>query len=177
MRQSLELTNSVILERQFQMTVQIKRKRKNGNVIPGRCPSGLKVREKEDTQQRHVKHQCMHGFKRKSFQMDEHKPFSTLHFSIENFIQFKAHKLKKKRRQKPGRVVERSKAPDSKKLLSREFWYTNVCVGSNPFPVRKRFERDEAEPWADKFCHTGTSIQHDSAKQKKTKNRNVVCGW
>ena len=31
---------------------------------------------------------------------------------------------------------------------------------------------------ADKFCHTGTSIQDDSAKQKKTKrNRKVVCGW
>ena len=76
---------------------------------------------------------------------------------------------KGKRRQKPGSVVEWSKAPDSNKLLSWEFWYTNVCVGSNPFPVRKRFERDEAEPSADKFCYTGASIQDDSAKQKKTK--------
>ena len=42
-------------------------------------------------------------------------------------------------------------------------------VGSNPTPVRKRFERDEAEPSADKFYHTGTSIQDDSVKQKKTK--------
>ena len=49
---------------------------------------------------------------------------------------------KGKRRQKPGSVVERSKAPDSKKLLSWEIWYTIVCVGSIPFPVRKRFERD-----------------------------------
>ena len=91
---------------------------------------------------------------------------------------------KGKRREKPGSVVERSKAPDSKKLLSWEFWYTNVCVDSNPFPVQKRFERDEAEPSADKFCHTGTSIQDDSAKQKKTKKiakssavRDVVWGW
>ena len=57
-----------------------------------------------------------------------------------------------------------------KKVLSREFWYTSVCVGSNPTPVRKRFEHDEAEPSADKFCHTGTSIQDDSPKQKKTKD-------
>ena len=42
-------------------------------------------------------------------------------------------------------------------------------VGSNATPVRKRFERDEAERSADKFYHTGTSIQDDSAKQKKTK--------
>ena len=56
------------------------------------------------------------------------------------------------------------------KFLSREFWYTSVCVGSIPTPVRKCFEHDEAEPSADKFCHTGTSIQDDSPKQKKTNN-------
>ena len=78
---------------------------------------------------------------------------------------------KGKRRQKPGSVVERSKAPDSKKLLSWEFWYTSVCVGSNPFPVRKRFQRDEAEPSADKFCHTGTLIEDDSPKQKTKKSQ------
>ena len=84
---------------------------------------------------------------------------------------------KGKRRQKPGSVVERSKAPDSKKLLSWEIWYTNVRVGWIPFPVRKRFERDEAESWADKFCHTGTSIQDDSVKQKKTKKSQSRLGF
>ena len=84
---------------------------------------------------------------------------------------------KGKRRQKPGSVVERSKAPDSKKLLSWEIWYTNVCVDSNPNPIRKRFENDEAESWADKFCHTGTSIQDDSAKQKKTKKSQSRLGF
>ena len=44
-----------------------------------------------------------------------------------------------------------------------------MCVGSNPTPVFKRFQHDEAEPSADEFCHTGKSIQDDSAKQKKTK--------
>ena len=52
-----------------------------------------------------------------------------------------------------------------------------MCVGSNPTPVRKRFEHDEAEPSADKFCHIGTSIQDDSPKQKKQKTRNVIRGW
>ena len=42
-------------------------------------------------------------------------------------------------------------------------------MGSNPTPVRKRFEHDEAEPSAEKLRHTGTSIQDDSPKQKKTK--------
>ena len=57
-----------------------------------------------------------------------------------------------------------------KKFLSRELWYKSVCVGANPTPVRERFEHDEAEPSADKFSHTGTSIQDDSPKQKKTKD-------
>ena len=56
-----------------------------------------------------------------------------------------------------------------KKILSGEFWYTSVRVGSNPTPVFKPFEHDDAEPSADKFCHTGTSIQDDSVQQKKTK--------
>ena len=43
-----------------------------------------------------------------------------------------------------------------------------MCVGSNPTPVRKGFEHDEAEPSADKLCNIGTSIQDDSPKQKKT---------
>ena len=42
-------------------------------------------------------------------------------------------------------------------------------VGSNPTPVRKRFERDETEPSADKFCHTGMLFENDSPEQKKTK--------
>ena len=63
-----------------------------------------------------------------------------------------------------------------KKFLSREFWYTCVCVGSNPTPVTKRFEHNKAEPSVDKFCHTGTLIQDDSPKQKTKKNRNVIRG-
>ena len=97
-----------------------------------------------------------------------HKPFSTLHFSVENFTQFKAHKSKKKTSTETRKCGWAVYSASLKKMLSWEFWYTNVCVGSNPLPVRKRFERDEAEPWADKFSHTGTSIPDDSPKQKKS---------
>ena len=31
-----------------------------------------------------------------------------------------------------GRMAKRSKAPDSRKLLARDFWYTNVCVVQIP---------------------------------------------
>ena len=46
-----------------------------------------------------------------------------------------------------------------------------MCVGSNPSPVRKLFEHDEAEPSADKICHTGTLIEDDSPKQKTKKSQ------
>ena len=72
-----------------------------------------------------------------------------------------------------GRAVKGARV---KKNLSWEFWYTSVCVGSNPSPVRKRFEHDEAEPSADKFCHTGTSIQDDckAEENKKIAKSSVV---
>ena len=50
MRQSLELTNSLILERQIQMTAQSKKNEKNRNVIRGWYPSNFKVPKKDDTQ-------------------------------------------------------------------------------------------------------------------------------
>ena len=79
-----------------------------------------------------------------------------------------------KNRRKPGRMAERSKAPDSRNS-SVENSGPSVCVGSSPNPVRKRFEQDEAEALADKFYHTGTLIEDDSPKQKQ-KNRNVIRG-
>ena len=46
------------------------------------------------------------------------------------------------------------------------------CVrGFESTPVRKRFEHDEAEPSAHKFCHTGTLIEDDSPKQKTKKSQ------
>ena len=73
-------------------------------------------------------------------------------------------------RRKPGRMAERSKAPDSRNS-SLENSGTRVCAWVRiPLLSDKRFEHVEAEPSADKFCHTGTSIQDDSPKQKKTKD-------
>ena len=70
MRQSLQPTKSVTLERQLKITVQ-SIKQKNRNVIGVRQPSGLKVHRKEAHQPRHVKHECTRGLKRKSFEMDD----------------------------------------------------------------------------------------------------------
>ena len=53
------------------MTAQSKILQKTRNVIRGWQPSGLKMHKKEDTQQRHVKHETTRGFERESFQMDD----------------------------------------------------------------------------------------------------------
>ena len=99
-----------------------------------------------------------------------HKPFSRLHLGIEKFTQWKGHKSKEKNVSTETRQNSRAVwGARLKKILSREFWYTRVCVGPNPTPVRKRFEHDEAEPSADKFCHTGTLIEDDSPEQKTKK--------
>ena len=77
MRKSLQLTKSVILERQFKVTVQSKRKQKKSHSRLGfEKSSGIEKRAvwnstKKDTQTGHVKHECTRGFKRKSLQMDD----------------------------------------------------------------------------------------------------------
>ena len=44
--------------------------------------------------------------------------------------------------------------PWLKSFLSRKFWYTSVCVGSNPSPVRTSFRRDEGDFPADEVPYT-----------------------
>ena len=44
--------------------------------------------------------------------------------------------------------------PWLKSFLSRKFWYTSVCVGSNPSPVRTSFRRDEGNFPADEVPYT-----------------------
>ena len=68
MRQSIQLPNSVALERQFKITVQSTKKIATSSVVDRK--SGFKVHKKEDTHPRHVKHENTRGFERKSFQMD-----------------------------------------------------------------------------------------------------------
>ena len=107
-----------------------------------------------------MKHESTRGFERKSFQMDDTNRLAAFISDLKNLANGKITNRKKtnvstETRQK-SRAVSGARL---KKILSREFWYTSVCVGSNPTSVRKRFERDEAQLSADKFCHTGTSIQ------------------
>ena len=114
-----------------------------------------------------MKHDSTRGFKCKSLQIDDKNRLTDYISELKMSLNWNDTDQKEKCRRKPGRLAEGSKAPDSRNS-SVENSGTRVCVGSKPTPVRKRFENDEAEPSADKFCHTGTSIQDDSPKQKKT---------
>ena len=93
MKQSLQLTNSVILERQFKMTVQSKRKQKTRNVIGRLVAEQFKSAKKEDTRWRHVKHDSTRVYIQ-IFPQRWHKPFSRLHLWIENVSQLKRHRSK-----------------------------------------------------------------------------------
>ena len=89
MRQSLQLTNSVILERQFKMTVRSKRKQKNRNVNRGRQPTGLKVHKKEAEICEVRMYACVWTQILANWWQ---KPFSRLHLRIAKFIQLKGHR-------------------------------------------------------------------------------------
>ena len=94
-RQSLQLTNSIILERQFKMTVQSKRKQTTRNVIGWLIAEQFKSAQKEDTRWRHVKHDSTRVWIQ-IFPKRWHKPFSRLHLWIENVTQLKRHRSKGK---------------------------------------------------------------------------------
>ena len=98
MRHSLQLTNSVILQRQFKMTAQSKILQKTRNVIRGWQPSGLKIHKKEDTQQRHVKHDSTRRFDRKSFQMDDANRLADYSSELKNLPNWKSTYHTKKSR-------------------------------------------------------------------------------
>ena len=127
-RQSLQLTNSVILERQFKMTVQSKRKQTTRNVIGWLIAEWFKnAQKKEDTQQRHVKHESTRGLRRNSFQMDDTNRFADHISELKKLPNWKSTHHTAKSRSKPGRMGERSKAPDSRKS-SVENSGTRVCA-------------------------------------------------
>ena len=170
MKQSLQLTNSVILKLQFKMTIQSERKQKTRNVIGPLIAELFKSAQKRGYRAKTCETRLNAWVSVQIFPNRWHKPFSRLHLWIENVTQLKWHRSKGNMltwTSQDGRAVWGARL---KKLLGREFWCTSVCVGSNPTPVRKRFEHDEAEPSADKFYHTGTTIQDDSPKQKQTKD-------
>ena len=111
MRQSLQLTNSVILGRQFKMTVQSKRKKNAKSsgvreVVWGWQASGLKLNKKKDTQTRHVKHECTRGLKRKSLQMDDTNRLAEKISEMQIQPYWKSTEHTEKYRRKPGRMAD-----------------------------------------------------------------------
>ena len=127
MRQSLQLTNSVILERQFKMTVQSKRKQKTRNVIGRLIAEQFKSAQKKDTRRRHVKHDSTRGFKGKSFQIDDTNRLADYISELKTSLNWNDTDQKEICRLNPGRMAERSKAPNSRNS-SVENSGTQVCA-------------------------------------------------
>ena len=104
-RQSLQLTNSVILERQFKMTVQSQRKEKTRNVLGRLIAEQFESAQKKDTRRRHVKHDSTRGFKCKSFQIDDTNRLADYISELKRSLKWNDTDQKKICRRKPGRMV------------------------------------------------------------------------
>ena len=128
MRQSLQPTNSVMLEGQFKMTVQSKRKQTTRNVIGWLIAEQFEsAQKKEDTRWRHVKHDSTRGFKFKSFQIDDTNRLADYISELKMSLNWKDTHQKEICRRKPGRMPERSKAPDSRNSFVENSG-TRVCA-------------------------------------------------
>ena len=96
MKHSLQLTNSVILERQFKMTVQSKRKQKTRNVIGRLIAEQFKSAQKRGYPAETCKTRLYAWVQMQIFPNRWHKPFSRLHLWIENVTPLKWHRSKRK---------------------------------------------------------------------------------
>ena len=134
MRQSPQLTNFFILERQFKMTVKTKRKQTTRNVIGWLIAEQCKSAKKEDTRRRHVKHDSTRGFNCKSFPTDDTNRLADYVSQLKRSLNWKDTHRKEICRRKPGRMAERSEAPDSRSC-SVENSGTRVCAWV-PIPLR-----------------------------------------
>ena len=94
MRQSPQLTNSVILERQFKMTVQSKRKQTTRNVIGWLIAEQSKSAQKRRYPAETCKTRLYMRVWMQIFLNRWHKSFSRLHLWIEKVTQLKGHKSK-----------------------------------------------------------------------------------
>ena len=139
MRQSLQTTKSVTLERQLKMTVPSK-KQKNRNVIRGRWPRGFEMHKKEDTRRRYQKNARTCAFKRKSSKMEDANHAEDYISELKMLPEWHSATRKQNCWRKPGRMAEKYNAPGSR-FSSREFCYASLCVGSEPTPVRKILNR------------------------------------
>ena len=94
MRQSLQLTNSAILERQFKMTVQSKIKQKTRNVIGRLIAEHIKSAQKRGYLAKTCRRRLYAWVWMQIFPNRWHKPFTRLHLWIENVTQLKWHRSK-----------------------------------------------------------------------------------
>ena len=175
MRQSLQLTNSVILERKFKMTVQSKRKQKNRQVVCGGQTNGWKLHKKipsRDMWNTNVRMGLKANLYRRMTQtVHQTKSLICKFYPIE-----KAHIIQKKCRRKPGRMAERSKAPDSRNS-SVENSGTRVCAWVRIHSCQKTFWTR----WGRAFSWQILSYWNVNSRwlqsKRKQKNRNIVWGW
>ena len=94
MSQSLQLTNSVILERQFKMTVQSKRKQTTRKVIAWLIAEQFKSAQKRQYPVETCKTRLYARVWMQIFLNRWHESFSRLHLWIEKVTQLKGHKSK-----------------------------------------------------------------------------------
>ena len=97
MRQSPQLTNSVILERQFKMTVQSKRKQTTRNVIGWLIAEQFKKTQKRRYPAKTCEKRKYRWVSTKIIPNGWHKPLSRLHLWIEKFTQLKKHTIYRKK--------------------------------------------------------------------------------
>ena len=97
MKQSPQLTNSVILELQFKMTVQSKRKQKTRNVIGWLIAEQFKKAQKRRYAAKTCETRKYTWVWTKIFSNGWHQPFSRLNLWIEKFTHLKKHKSYRKK--------------------------------------------------------------------------------
>ena len=97
MKQSPQLTNSVILELQFKMTVQSKRKQKTRNVIGWLIAEQFKKAQKRRYPAKTCETRKYTWVWTKIFSNGWHQPFSRLNLWIEKFTHLKKHKSYRKK--------------------------------------------------------------------------------
>ena len=90
-------------------------------------PSTLKVHNKENTRRRHVKHDSTRGCTCKSFQIGDTSRLADYNSELKMSLNWNDTDRKEICRRKPGRMAERSKAPDSRNS-SVENSGTRVCA-------------------------------------------------
>ena len=97
MRHSLQLTNSLILEPQFKMTVQSKKKQKKSQRHPWLIPEQFQSAQKGGYPDETLETRKYPWVWTQIFSNGWHKPFRRLHLGIEKITQWKGHKSKEKK--------------------------------------------------------------------------------